>query len=61
MPRTKTNCKRCRCYYCDFKGDCHCPIKGRKKIAPAICANFWEVDDNGEGEDSKGSTLMSEL
>ena len=34
-----TECKKCHCNDCDFKGDCHCPPK-RGDIAPAKCINF---------------------
>jgi hypothetical protein len=37
-------CRNCVCYYCDFVGECHCPLKEWGNAQLKTCDNFKEVD-----------------
>lgn len=37
-----SQCEDCICLNCDYRGDCHCPLKARKK-APKNCTNYLKI------------------
>ena len=43
-------CKTCHCWKCDFRGDCHCPLKSKDYPQITECDNWRAADKAGRGE-----------